>query len=371
MPKVIIDDDETSTPPAGNGPSVRSPASPGTSITQATYDAVDATIKRRQTPWTINNWTPAELELVRAYHSNTKSVRYGCWSQEVGETGTPHIQGYTCWNNSMSLEAFKKKLGGRLHYELHTMGTAQENHNYCAGLVPKKGNKLNPTFEEHGELPQQGDRTDWRKAVEQVRSRQPVVDVIADQPHLLPNIRALERYATLTRQPPKDRDVRVLYIHGPAGCGKTRAIHEAYPDAFWKPEGQWWDGYEGQPVVVLDDYYGDLPYAQLLKVLDRYPLRLPVKGGFAPAEYTTVLITSNAMLDEQYPGILGKKREALYRRIHCVVDGGKRIDAEHITDVHRQAPIRPQVRYPQAHHPSDDPSTDSTPHAQPHDEQLR
>ena len=33
-------------------------------------------------------------------------------------------------------------------------------------------------------------------------------------------------------------------------------------------------------------------YVQLLKVLDRYPLQLPVKGGFVYAQYTTVIITS-------------------------------------------------------------------------------
>jgi len=263
----------------------------------------------------------------------------------------------------MSLEAFKRKVApGRLHYEPYTRGTAQENHDYCAGLVEKKGNTLNPTFEEIGEMPIQGERADWVKAVRQVQSHAPVVDVIAEQPHLLPNIRALERFATLTRQPPKDRDVRVLYIHGPSGCGKTRAIHQAYPDAYWKPEGQWWDGYEGQAVVVLDDYYSDIPYALLLRVLDRYPLRLPVKGGFVPAEYSTVIFTSNATLDEQYPNMMSTRREALYRRIHCVVDAGKRIDVEHITDALREAPVRPQVRYPQAHDTSHDPSADS-----PHD----
>lgn len=357
MPKRVIIDDASPTP-AGNGSTAPIPtASPGSSITQATYDAVD---KRRHTCWTINNWTTEDLERVRDYHHNTKSVRYGCWSQEVSTTGTPHIQGYTSWRNSMSLEAFKRKVApGRLHYEPYTNGTAQENHDYCAGLVEKKGNTLNPTFEEYGEMPNQGDRTDWRKAVNQVRERVPVVDVIADQPHLLPTIRALERLATLTRQPPKDRDVRVLYIHGPAGCGKTRAIHTTHPDAYWKPEGQWWDGYEGQEVVVLDDYYGDMPYAQLLRVLDRYPLRLPVKGGFVPAEYTTVLITSNASLDEQYPGIaVPNRREALYRRIHRVLDGHKGISPEHITDALREEAVHPQVQYPKVPHPSHDPSTD-------------
>jgi hypothetical protein len=341
--------------------------SPGPSITQATYDP-----QRRHTCWTINNWTPDELDWARSYPTKLKSVRYHCFSQEVGENGTPHLQGYTAWTTTMSLEVFKRKAGGRLHYEPDVQGSAKQNRDYCAGLVEKKGNTRNPTFEEFGELPAQGDRADWRKAVDQVRARLPVVDVIIEQPHLLPTIRALERYATLSRQPPKDRDVRVLYITGPPGCGKTRAIHEAYPDAYWKPEGEWWDGYEGQPVVVLDDYYSDIRYSQALRVLDRYPLRLPVKGGFVPAEFTTVLITSNAELDEQYPSIPPKRREALYRRIYCVITAEDGINAEHITDALQAPPQHPQVRYPKVHHPSDDSEADPPSEApQPYDRQLR
>jgi len=329
---------------------------------QTTSDATDATpsIKLRHTCWTINNWTAEELERVRSYHSTVKSVTYGCWSQEVGETGTPHLQGYTAWRNTMSLEAFKRKISPRLHYEKYMAGTAQENHNYCAGLVPKKGNKLNPTFEETGELPQQGERTDWKRAVQQIREHLPVVDVIADQPHLTPNIRALERLATLTHQPPKNRDVRVLYITGASGCGKTRAIHQAYPDAYWKPEGQWWDGYDNQEVVVLDDYYSDIPYAQLLRVLDRYTLRLPVKGGFVPAAYTTVLITSNADLNDQYPNITGAKRHAMNRRIHCVIQAHNKSATQDITDaLHTQAP-RDEDHTPPSLRPADDPTENPT-----------
>jgi len=355
----IMSGGERSVPEGAPDHSLQKGSEPGTSITQATYDP-----QRRHTCWTLNNWTAEDLERLRAYHLNTKSVRYGCWSQEIAETtGTPHLEGYTAWSTTMSLEAFKSKVSatpehpkGRLRYEPQTKGTAQENHDYCAGLVEKKGNKLNDTLETFGEIPQQGARTDWRKAVEQVRARAPVVDVIGDQPHLLPAIRALERFATLTHQPPKDRDVRVVYIAGPAGCGKTRAIHTAYPNAYWKPEGQWWDGYEHQEVVVLDDFYSDIPYAQLLRVLDRYPLRLPVKGGFVPANYTTVLITSNAQLEDQYPNITGFKRHALNRRVACVITATNQIAAEDIPDALQTPYARDQEQTPPSVCPANAPA---------------
>jgi len=338
--RVIIDDDDHPTP-AGDGPGATGAIprnTPGTSITQATSVPQNGPrYKTRSIVFTAYNLD--KLNELREYAQNeTEYTRFGI--ETCPTTGRKHIQGWLQWTNPRSVQPFWTRFD-HPHVEPRH-GSTTDNNRYTA----KEGE-----WEEYGTPPRQGDRIDWRQAVEQVRAHVPVVQVIAEQPHLLPSIRALERYQTLSRQPPKDRDVRVLYIHGPAGCGKTRAIHQAYPDAYWKPEGQWWDGYEGQPVVVLDDYYSDLPYATALRVLDRYPLRLPNKGGFAPAEYTTVLITSNAHLDEQYPNILGTRRDALYRRIHRVIQGQEGMTGKDITDVHQAPPVRPEAPRQKVPHP--------------------
>lgn len=254
--------------------------------------AQNGTDKRRarHTCWTLNNWTGEELDIVRSY-ANTEP-RYMCWAQEVGEEGTPHLQGYVAWDNPRSLNKFKLAISNRLHYEPHTRGTAQQNRNYCLGMVEKKGFKENPTFEEVGEIPEQGERTDWKNALTQIDNGNHLVEVIHTQPQLLPTIRALERYKQITLRP-KHRDVKVILVVGTPGTGKSRWAYDNYPDLYSKPEGQWYDGYTGQTTLLLDDYYGDIPYSQLLKVLDRYPLQVPVKGGFVYAQWDTVIITSN------------------------------------------------------------------------------
>lgn len=333
--------------PAGSGPLTQELGQyyQATSVSQ---QESGPRFRTRSIVFTINRWDQSLVEQLRAYAaSECEYMRFGF--EIAPTTGREHIQGWLQWSNPRQVGNFWKKFNHAYVAPRH--GTVEDNQRYTA----KEGR-----WEEFGTPPKQGERADWELARSQLANRKSVREVIDAQPHLLPTIRALERYATLSRQPPQDRDVRVLYIHGPAGCGKTRAIHEAYPDAYWKPEGEWWDGYEGQPVVVLDDYYSDIRYQQILRVLDRYPLRLPVKGGFVPAEYTTVLITSNATLDEQYPNQFGPRREALYRRIHCVISATDGINAEHITDAVYEAPQHPKVRYPQAYHPSDDPPTDST-----------
>lgn len=268
--------------------------------------------RARHTCWTLNNWTPEELEVVRSYAQN--EPRYMCWAQEVGEEGTPHLQGYVAWDNPRSLNKFKQAISNRLHYEPHTRGTAQQNRNYCLGLVEKKGFKENPTFEEVGEIPEQGERTDWKNALDQIHAGNDIDTVVQTQPQLLPTIRALERYKQMTLKP-KHRDVEVIYLTGDAGTGKTRWAWETYPDLYSKPEGQWWDGYSGQTTILLDDYYGDIPYAQFLKVLDRYPIQVPVKGGFVWAQWDRVIITSNMALDQFYTMTPALKRRITETRV--------------------------------------------------------
>lgn len=302
--------------------------------------------KSRSIVFTMYDLTLVD-KLQRYAQTETEYMRFG--RETCPTTGRQHLQGWLQWAGPRQVHRFWEAFG---HPHIQPRkGSVLSNQTYTA----KEGD-----WWEHGTPPAQGERTDWKTAVEQLRTQR-VVEVVDTQPHLLPAIRALERYAVLSRQPPKDRDVRTIYIHGRSGCGKSRALHQAYPDAYWKPQGDWWDGYEGQAVVVLDDYYGDQPYAQLLRVLDRYPLRLPVKGGFVPAAFTTVVITSNARLDDQYPSITGTKREPLYRRIHRVISADDGVSPEHITDALQAPPQHPQVHHQAIQHPHWSPP-DHAPH---------
>lgn len=266
--------------------------------------------RARHCCWTLNNYTETEVGLIQSYASG---VRYLCYAPEIGESGTPHLQGYVAWDNPRSLEKFKKDCGGRIHYEPYTNGSAQQNRDYCSGMVPKKGMKMNPGFLEWGELPTQGSRTDWAAAIQQLRTDD-IVSVIDAQPQLAPCIRALERYKSLTLKPLK-RNVEVIVLIGKTGTGKSSWAYDHYPELYAKPDGQWFDGYSGQKTILLDDYYGSVSYPVLLKMCDRYPFNAPVKGGYVWAQWDKVIITSNASIESWYsavPDISAFKRRITY-----------------------------------------------------------
>lgn len=305
--------------------------------------------------WTLFDYEQ-HLDRLRAYANHEKGPDYMVWGFETcPKTGRPHLQGYVHWANKRSIGAFSETFGNCWVHKPHASAAA--NRDYCLKIRPQDP-KPNERWEEFGDVPRQGARADWSQAVEQLRTQR-VVDVVDAQPHLLPSIRALKEYHALCRTPPKDRDVRVLYIHGNSGVGKTRAIHAAFPDAYWKPHGDWWDGYSGESVVVLDDFYSDIQHQLLLRVLDRYPLRLPFKGGFVVAAFTTVIITSNAYLHDQYPTFKEKQREPLYRRIHRVIHADHGFSPEHITDALQAPPQHPQAEVRKAIRPPPDDPSDS------------
>jgi len=67
--------------------------------------------------------------------------------------------------------------------------------------------------------------------------------------------------------------------------------------------GTWWDGYSGQPVVVIDEFYGWLGYDFLLRLLDRYSFAVETKGGSVSFTSKLVIFTSNKPPSEWYRNI--------------------------------------------------------------------
>lgn len=182
---------------------------------------------------------------------------------------------------------------------------------------------------EWGEKKAQGARNDIAGMYAMVRAGKRERDIAEDMPLVHGKyFRAHDRYRALVdRDETKEfRIVEVNVLWGEAGTGKTRKAVEDSDDYYIlnAPAGNqlWWDGYQGESTLIIDDFYGWVKYSTLLRILDGYQLRLAVKGSFTYAKWTTVYITSNKHWKDWYAV---EATDALSRRIDETIHYNKEI----------------------------------------------
>lgn len=261
----------------------------------------------RSIVFTHNNPAEGDIEKLRSF-----DCEYCVVGEEVGESGTPHLQGYMKFAKKKSLKKVGdelEKLLGKRPYTDVCKGGPKKAIEYC-----KKDGKIT----EWGEVPKQGRRTDLEKAAEMVKEGKRLIEVAEEVPATFIRYhRGIEKMQQLyiKERASEWRDVEVIFITGPTGTGKTRKAMES-EESVYKIQGdqlKWWDGYEGEKTILIDEYANDVKITTLLSLLDGYKLRLPVKGGFTYAGWTKVFITSN--LFELHDQAKDAHREALQRRI--------------------------------------------------------
>lgn len=126
------------------------------------------------------------------------------------------------------------------------------------------------------------------------------------------------KYMQLAR-PPRSWQTVAIVMWGPAGTGKTKYIQKLVPDAYWLPgpkdpqSSAWWDSYNGQDDVVIDEFYGWLPRTIFQRILDSTPLLVENKGGSVPFQAKRVWITSNQEPSQWWRNV--GLTEAVARRI--------------------------------------------------------
>lgn len=119
------------------------------------------------------------------------------------------------------------------------------------------------------------------------------------------------------RRDPNETPV-IQIFWGASGTGKTRKAIEENKDAYILTKARdgkdvWWQGYTGQKVVIIDEFYGWIKYDFLLRMLDRYPLEVEFKGGSVQLAATKFIFTSNKPWQDWYKNI--DDLSALRRRI--------------------------------------------------------
>lgn len=266
---------------------------------------------------TARHWCFTAFEEVEIGELPNK-VRYLIVQKEqCPETKKIHWQGYIELTDPVRFTGVQKIIGSKAHCE-QRRGTRQEARAYCM----KKESQQEPP-KEWGiwNEKDQGNRSDLQGAIKAVESGG-MKQAAEEFPEVVvKHYKGLIYYNNVINKEEKDREIEVHVFWGPAGTGKTRTAYDFHRGELYKLDlssGQvpWFDGYDGEKVLLIDDFDGtQLKHQYLLHLLDRYPLQLQIKGGTTWAKWTTVIITSN-----KDPEIWFKEglTDALRRRLHFV-----------------------------------------------------
>jgi hypothetical protein len=200
---------------------------------------------------------------------------------------------------------------------------------------PKKHKLENPDVEEAGEIKKRDEHNiDFLNIVALVRSGRTLKQLREDHSPVVKRYRAcLQRHAIDFLKNKKfkqyeeglEREVHIVW--GKKCTDRTRFIgdkytaEEVYKASLPKSRNQrmWWDGYDGQTVILLDDFKGQISLRELKCITDRMCHAVEVRRGFTHIVATHFYITSNlTSLEAWYPCATPPELAALRARIASI-----------------------------------------------------
>ncbi len=243
-------------------------------------------------------------------------LTYWCGQCELcPDTGRSHLQAFLCLSQPRTLVGVKRLMFVSEHLrQVHLSlcrGTAEQNRLYCSKPESADPDARFP-FTEFGEfnsVPErngQGQRSDLHEIGNRIVGGCSLEEIARDTPELYIKFhrgfeslqhRITSQPRTYSRDAPYE-PCNVYWYYGSSGSGKSR---EAYAKALEDPDqlffsksagNKWWDGYLGQPIVILDDFRADwFTFSYLIRLIDCYPLSVEIKGGMIQMSAKTFYIT--------------------------------------------------------------------------------
>jgi len=260
--------------------------------------------------FTLNNYS--SVDVPRTF----ENYRFLTWQAESGKQETPHLQGYILFDAPRRL-AFVKKMLPTAHWETRK-GTHEQAADYC--------NKEDTRVEGPwtlGEPPAPGKRNDIHNLKRLIDEGATDLQLWEDEfSTMLKYHKGASIYKRLKSEVRTEKTF-VVVITGPTNTGKSHHAN-LFPNMYFLAPGQrgapiWFDGYDNHKTLVIDEFYGWIPYDFFLRLLDKYALQVPVKGTFVNFNSKFIVITSNKPAIDWYhfdnftPG-------PLLRRIDLVIE---------------------------------------------------
>lgn len=288
--------------------------------------------------WTWPNWTEETIEYLKK--DIVPKCAYICWGYEIcPDTGTPHLQGYMRVKRQPPLKEVKtwfhlaEKNAGHVKrvsgcektdkYPCGAFSTDETNRIYCCKTetkCPKNGH----LWHEYGRAfagcddNEQGARTDlsdFRDFVmegatqRECLNNDEILKCVAKYPKLYAMLKEEASYEKAIVAEIEGFKPEVIVVCGASEVGKTRWVKETFGprnvgrlDTGDGSNGSvWFDGLrDDHDTLLIDDFHGNIKFDYFLKLVDRYSMKVQVKGNYIWRNVKRIVITSNIVPERWY-----------------------------------------------------------------------
>lgn len=207
-------------------------------------------------------------------------------------TQREHFQGFAYSQISQRLIWWRKRLAPH-HFEV-CHGNLLQNERYCS----KEGQ-----YQEFGIKPMgSGKRRDLAEFCDAlVTKKRKLTDVAVEYPQCFVQYHnGLTRLEAIMTQPYEHHCVRGVWIYGCPGSGKTHLARSFDSNPYIKAQNKWFDGYNGQSTIILDDLDTDTLGHYLKIWMDKWSCSGEIKGGTVQLRHTRFIVTSNYCIESLF-----------------------------------------------------------------------
>lgn len=121
---------------------------------------------------------------------------------------------------------------------------------------------------------------------------------------MLRNYRAVAHYKRV-RIPKRRTMTQAIVFFGTTGTGKSFRANKEWPDSFHlrRPNdgNLWWDGYEGQETIIIEEFEGWIPLILFKTLIDEHPCQVAIKNASVEFSPKRIVFLSNKDPREWWP----------------------------------------------------------------------
>lgn len=251
-----------------------------------------------------------------------RQIQFMAWGREIcPKSGKPHDQCFVYFINPRSTGKRALNDIGNMFGPIHCFAAKMEggfmhNEAYCS----KDGK-----YQELGQKPRQGARDSLDEVKDMILKGEMTVDEVAvENPTFFHQYgRTLDRLESIAlRKKFRTEMTEGIWYTGPSGAGKSHAAFEGFsPETHYVKNlsEEWWDGYKGQETVILNEFRGQIPFSELLDLMDKWPKQVKWRcRESVPFLAKRIIITSIKDPRDVYKRQEGEPWEQFDRRCRVV-----------------------------------------------------